>query len=161
LQLTNAQYKLADGGKLPFDDSTFDASVCSDVFINLPSVEEGAPIIREMLRVTKPGGHCVIGSVPDSARQSDLPSRIAQVSTELDSRFGPLKARPAVNQGKLRNIAARWLPVPQPSVTCFYFSKNDFIEIGKRLNADAVITDVHALNPYFGFRFDVIYTKHK
>jgi ubiquinone/menaquinone biosynthesis C-methylase UbiE len=61
--VTNIDYQQADVlGRLPFEDSTFDVTHCHQVLAHLP---RPADAIREMVRVTKPGG--II-----AAREGDL-----------------------------------------------------------------------------------------
>lgn len=61
--VTNIDYQQSDVlGRLPFEDSTFDVTHCHQVLAHLP---RPADAIREMLRVTKPGGIV-------AAREGDL-----------------------------------------------------------------------------------------
>ncbi|KAK2602698.1 hypothetical protein N8I77_009207 [Diaporthe amygdali] len=61
--ITNIDYQEADVlSRLPFEDSTFDVTHCHQVLAHLP---RPADAIREMLRVTKPGGIV-------AAREGDL-----------------------------------------------------------------------------------------
>lgn len=55
-------YRHARAQELPFDDATFDLVTCQTVLIHVP--DPGA-VIREMLRVTKPGGQ-VIAAEPNN-----------------------------------------------------------------------------------------------
>jgi SAM-dependent methyltransferase len=50
---TNCTFELATGGRLPFDDSSFDAVLSTDTFEHVMDLE-GA--FREIARVLKPGG---------------------------------------------------------------------------------------------------------
>jgi SAM-dependent methyltransferase len=159
LLLSNAEFQLAEGNNMRFDDSTFDGAVCCDVFTNFPDFANGIPVIREMLRVVKPGGRCLIGSVPDKARQADYPARIAAVTAELDTRLGTTKVpEQGLRPGMLRR-AARLLRLAEPGIVCYYFCKDDFVALGERLGVTTLVSDVHGLNPYLGYRFDVVYTK--
>src|SRR5262245_34549414 len=65
LGLPNAEFRTADGSRLPFADNSFDAAILYDVFTNFPQFADGIPIIKEMLRVVRPGGKVLIGSIPD------------------------------------------------------------------------------------------------
>jgi arsenite methyltransferase len=52
--------KVADAQKLPFENNTFDASICESVTAFLPEKQKG---LREYARVTKPGGYVGINEV--------------------------------------------------------------------------------------------------
>ncbi|ROV92766.1 hypothetical protein VMCG_09079 [Cytospora schulzeri] len=61
--VTNIDFQQADVlGRLPFDDATFDVTHCHQVLTHLPHPVDA---LREMLRVTKPGGIV-------AAREGDL-----------------------------------------------------------------------------------------
>ena len=49
----NIEFRQADAYKLPFADGTFDVSHCHQVLVHLKAPWD---VLREMLRVTKPGG---------------------------------------------------------------------------------------------------------
>lgn len=51
---------VADGGRLPFDDDSFDRVICSEVLEHIPDYRG---VIRELNRVLKPGGMLAV-SVP-------------------------------------------------------------------------------------------------
>jgi SAM-dependent methyltransferase len=52
-------------GSLPFEDASFDRVVMHGVVTILPSEDDVRAAIGEVARVTRPGGHIWIGSVPD------------------------------------------------------------------------------------------------
>ena len=59
LELGQRQHVQADAAELPFDEATFDASCVSFALHEMPaSVRER--VVREMARVTKPGGSIMI-----------------------------------------------------------------------------------------------------
>jgi SAM-dependent methyltransferase len=62
-------FKVADATDLPFDDDTFDLSICMSTIDHLPSAEARRKAVEEMARTTKPGGHVVV-TVPN---RWDLP----------------------------------------------------------------------------------------
>ncbi|MGH9904489.1 MAG: class I SAM-dependent methyltransferase [Pyrinomonadaceae bacterium] len=152
LQLPNAEFRFSDGGRLPFDDGTFDAAFCYDVFTNFPRFSDGESIIAEMVRVLRPRGRALIGSIPDASKRGAFEARVKQVSEELDQRFGPLPRHgetvPEVRSGSI-----------EPGIVCYYFDPTDFVELGRRLGVKTEVTDIHRRNPYFGYRFNVVYTK--
>ncbi len=182
LGLTNAHFRMAEGERLPFDAASFDCAFCYDVFTNFPSIEDGEPLIREMLRVVKPGGRVLVGSIPDRTRAADLPDRVAAVARELDSKFGanPARAEPAIRSEPEPHVAparrgfwkrlARLVkgepvdgerPAPisvTPMITTFDFLKDDFVRLGREIGASVSFHEIHPLNPYFRYRFNVVFS---
>ncbi len=151
LKLPNAIFETADGKKLPFPDSHFDCSFCHHVFINLPSFADGLPLISEMLRVVRPGGRVLIGDVPDRRKAAELPEHVVRVSNDLKSRFGSLPTPPPQREVVAATIV--------PSVVTYDFSREDFVAAADRLQARVEIHEVHAMNPYFGYRFNAVYVR--
>lgn len=181
LGLANARFQKADGESLPFEDASFDCVFCYDVFTNFPAFDDGEPLIREMLRVVKPGGRVLIGSIPDSAESERFQQRVAEVSAELDRKFGPPAAVPVEEVPGTQGAGGGWLaklfrtlrgdkvetpvPVPvtnsavRPEIVCYEFAREDFRELGRRLGIEAHIRDIHSMNPYHGFRFNAVFTR--
>ncbi len=167
LNLTNAHFVHSDGAALPFEANSFDSSLCYDVFTNFPNFQIGGSMIEEMLRVTRPGGRILIGSIPDAALQEEYSRKVVQVAKELQDKHGPLSSRYLNLSEAARNDTRSWLQriLRKPKVDtnaaiqCYYFEKLDFERLGEKLRVDCRIFDVHALNPYKGFRFNVVYTK--
>jgi len=160
LELVNAEFKVADGTSLPFQDSSFDAVVCYDVFTNFPSFEPGAKIIAEMIRVLRPGGKALVGSIPDSSFKEAFEERVGAVSAELNERYGP----PEVTRDSKPGILARLkraLTNVTPGISCYYFRRDDFVDIGTRLCVVTDICDIHSRNPYHGLRFNAVFRKPK
>ncbi len=56
----NNQYFLADASKLPFPDNTFDLVTSFD---NLEHIQEYKKVIKEMVRVLKPGGTILLNTI--------------------------------------------------------------------------------------------------
>jgi len=163
LNLKNASFRVASGERLPFEDAAFDAAICYDVVTNFPSFDPIPPIVREMMRVTKVGGKILIGSVPDAAVKAEFERRVAEVTADLERRHGPLPPAPAVSP---RIGPAAWLrrfTTPKsettPRIVCYYFTKAMFSGLAQDLGVPVDIVDVHQRNPYFGFRFNAVYTK--
>jgi len=146
LALPNAEFSVAGPGTLPFPDCHFDAAVCYDVFTNFPHIQDGARLVAEMIRVIRPGARALVGSIPDADRSEEYVTRVGQVTRELEQRFGP---RPG--------------PVDEPEaarhVLGYYFKRTDFVELGQQLGVQVEIHDIHPLNPYAGYRFNVVYAK--
>lgn len=158
LGLKNADFRVADGMQLPFPDGGFDAAFCYDVFTNFPDLSVGEPIIKEMLRVVKPGGYVLIGSIPDGDLRASYEKRVAEVAGELGKKYGPAQLQAPAKQGFLQLIKRRFSKV-EPSIVCYYFTKADFISMAARLGADVTIADIHPLNPYKGYRFNAIFSR--
>jgi SAM-dependent methyltransferase len=160
LAIPNATFGTADGAHLPFQDGSFDAVLCLHVLNNLPNFAAAAPIIAEMLRVTKPGGRVVVGAVPDVALMPLVADCVERVAAEADARYGPLKPRnaPMKADGAIAKVARKlgMLP-PAPCVQSYYFRREDFIDLGRRLNSDVTMSAVHPRDPFGGLRFNVVF----
>lgn len=160
LRLPNATFRSADAQRLPFGDATFDAAFCYDVFTNLPDFEEGAGMIAEMLRVVRPAGRVLIGSIPDAATKAAYEASVAVVARELESEFGPSTRRERSRSPAFAQIVRRWVvSPPAPAIVCYYFDASDFVALGRTLGAEVTVSGIHAQNPYHGYRFNVVYTK--
>lgn len=72
-------YHLGDVCKLPFPDDTFDLTTCQTVLIHLADPALG---IREMLRVTKPGGRVLVAEPNNLAESLQLDSVANQASVD-------------------------------------------------------------------------------
>ena len=59
----------ADGRRLPFADGVFSRVYCTGVIHTLPSREDGLHVIRELVRVCRPGGRVLVGALPDRDRR--------------------------------------------------------------------------------------------
>ena len=66
------EFQVADAHELPFADSSFDAVRSERVFMHLPDPERG---LREMIRVTRPGGHLLIADPDHGMWALDHPDR--------------------------------------------------------------------------------------
>lgn len=169
LDMKNATFSRSAGESLNFPRQEFDAAFCYDVFSNFPSFSDGAPIIMEMLRVVKPGGIVLVGSVPDR----DKTELLQKIATELASGYRQHVERPVAvavsapptKPGWLTTLARRFgmgrdeeisIGV-KPEVISYYFDRNDFLALGKRLQVDTQILEIHALNPYLGTRFNAVF----
>jgi SAM-dependent methyltransferase len=158
LGLRNARFRVGDGAGLGFSDSSFDAAFCYDVFTNFPQFTDGVPIIQEMLRVVRPGGRALVGSVPDSDTKEAFEAQVAAVTHDLNKRYGAPPAPPSSPKDWLTRLRVRDRTL-RPEVLCYYFSRDDFIALGWALSAKVEIHDIHSGHPYRGFRYNVVYTK--
>lgn len=68
-------YQLGDARQIPFPDTAFDLVTCQTVLIHVADVPA---VIREMMRVLKPGGHLVV------AEPNNIASSQAVGSTRFD-----------------------------------------------------------------------------
>jgi 2-polyprenyl-3-methyl-5-hydroxy-6-metoxy-1,4-benzoquinol methylase len=167
LKFNNAEFHIGNGQNLQFGDREFDAAFCYDVFSNFPTFEAGEMIIREMLRVVRSGGRVLVGSIPD---RSEI-EQSQQISIRLAAGFGVQQSRPPlqtlVKTGKVGLLSKlsshlglaskQTVREIKPEIVSYYFSKDDFIRLGKRLQVETRITDIHPRNPYVGTRFNVIF----
>lgn len=64
-----ATFLAADGRNLPFRSGTFTKAYCSAVLHTLPSHADGLKIIRELVRVCRPGGEILVASLPDTRKR--------------------------------------------------------------------------------------------
>jgi SAM-dependent methyltransferase len=162
LGLTNAWFRPGDGTGLPFADGQFDRAVCYDVFTNISDLEVCRRIIAEMARVTKAKGRFLIGSLADARTQSAYEQRVCEVGEGL----APIEEDP--------DIASRcWMPwrykllekwrrvgnVNPPSVVCYYFQPDFFVEVAHSMGLEVDIMPIHPLNPYVGYRFNALFRK--
>ena len=160
LNLSNAEFRKADGLNLPFPDNSFEAVICYDVFTNFPKFEDGEKIIEEMVRVLKPNGRALVGSIPDFTKKTTFEEKVLEVSKNLDKKYGPASK---VNQNNLSlfsriiNLVSR----VEPNISCYYFNKRDFSKLAEKLEVSLKIFDIHSLNPYRGLRFNAVYMKKK
>lgn len=94
---SRAGFVAADGRALPFRSAMFNKAYCSAVIHTLPSHEDALKIIRELVRVCRPGGEVLIASVPDAGKR-------------FQARMEVLRAASVIEKVKL----AGWFLVPGP-----------------------------------------------
>lgn len=63
------QFAAAEAAALPFATGAFDAVVCFNVLLSLPDHDYAQRAIGELLRVLRPGGTLLLGSLPDARCQ--------------------------------------------------------------------------------------------
>jgi ubiquinone/menaquinone biosynthesis C-methylase UbiE len=165
LKLPNARFSVADGNALQFRANSFDAAFCYNVFINFPDFVFGTGLIREMIRVVRPGGRVLVGQIPDRANQVPFEAKAAKVVRGLDERYGPLGPDPQrPSAGRLTQVWRRMMQRQteddaQPRVTCYYFDRRDFVDLAAEIGAAVAISSEHARSPYADFRFNAVYQK--
>lgn len=160
LGLTNASFHRIKPASRKFKHNQFDGVLFYDVITNYPTFDEAVSTIEEMLRFVKPGKRVLIGSIPDAAKQTEFQERVAEVSAELNQKYGELDLPPTESKSKpiWRKLFQRASDVER-QILCYYFYKQDFLSLGERLGVEAQILNVQSLNPYAEFRFNVVYTK--
>ena len=163
MKLSNAQFLKADGAALPFPNNSFDAAFVYDVYTNFPEFEHGIPLMREMLRVVKPGGRVMIGSVTNKKRASEFAIHAQEVAQRLLTEYGEQAVPGPYRQGlfeRIRQITRGHAPPKvEPQITTYSFDPDDFKLFGESQGARVTIGDVHPMNPYFGFRYNVVFSK--
>lgn len=161
LRLPNAHFRQADGCRLPFADGAFDRVIGYDVFTNFPNFEVARAVAIDMVRVAKPGGKVLIGSLADEEKKKEYEAAIHEVAERLNRECGPVQPLPVSRNWchRLRSWYRRKLLKVQPEIFCYYFRRQDFLSLGEHLKARTEIRDIHRMNPYYSFRFNVIYTK--
>jgi len=161
LKLANASFKCASGDRLPFKEDTFDRVVSYDVFTNLPEMEYAARIVKEMYRVVKPGGKVLVGSLADENTKDEHYRIAAEVTIRFDSEKGK-PTQPDYKPGifeRAKTLFRAGKNKSSPNVSCYFFRRGDFMTLGELLGAQTDIYGVNSLNPYFGTRFNIVYTK--
>jgi SAM-dependent methyltransferase len=157
LRLGNAVFVQGDGTALPFGAAAFDRVAAYDVFTNFADWTTAEAVVAEMVRVVRPGGRVMIGSLGDEATREEFERVAQEVSRNLDARYGPLQASPPPSL--LRRLWRWWRPEPPGRIVCYFFKRRDFLDLGTRLGVDVRVTELHVRNPYRGYRFNVVYTK--
>ena len=166
LGLPNVQFTQADGTNLPYMDGHFDSVLCYDVVTNISDQEALRLLVVEIARVTKPGGFFMIGSVFDITRQNEYPQRVQEITASLPAyiddpditsrRWMPRRYRLLLSLQKRLNIQQE-----APMIQNHYQDRRFFEHLAEELNADLAVLPPHPLNPYQGFRFDMVYHKGK
>lgn len=161
LGIPNATFRNADATALPFSDGMFDCSLSYDVFTNFPNFDYSKRIIGEMIRVTKPGGRIMIGSLADANCSDEYSERCLEVGRELDRRYGRLEDPPLRKSPWycIRSRVRAGLNRPEPKITCYSYHRADFLSFGEERALKTEVFDIHGLNPYRGLRFNIVYTK--
>lgn len=161
LKIANAEFRVADARKMPFPEDSFDRVISYDVFTNFPDFALAKEIMTEMVRVARRGGKIMIGSVPDAGLEQEYIIKVQDVTRELNEKYGPVK-QPDTKSDWLAKLT-RWyiknIVKVEPSVTCYYFHKQNFLDFGAEMGLGTQIFDIHTLNHYYGYRFNVVYTK--
>ncbi|HJU43094.1 MAG TPA: methyltransferase domain-containing protein, partial [Vicinamibacterales bacterium] len=143
-------------------DGSFDAAFAYDMFTNFDGMELPRKIMSEMVRVVRPGGNVLIGSIPDAACAAEFEAAVDRVRRELDERVGPPRApdvKPTLADRARLWFSTRVRKVDAAAILCFYFRKSDFEAFGRERGLDTAIEQVHAKNPFYGLRFNVRYRK--
>jgi ubiquinone/menaquinone biosynthesis C-methylase UbiE len=161
LKIPNAKFVVGNGESIAAANSTYDSAICYDVFTNFPDFAEGVQIIREMLRVVKKNGRVLIGSIPDAELQEEYARKVLEISSKFSNQ-SYIDVTPSVKKNRLGKFIDKIFPPTissKPEIVCYYFNKSSFITLGDSLGVRTYINDIHNLNPYYGFRYNVVYVK--
>lgn len=167
LGIRNATFTVGDGSRLRFGDGSFDAVFCYFVFINIPGLRNGVALLREMLRVVKPGGRVMVGHILDGAQQAAYEARAPVVARDTEERYGPAMPLPTGGPAcagrrwrlQFRQLSKRAAETGVPDPTCYYYGRQEFVALGNELGASVEIVETHPRNPYFGFHYNAVYRK--
>lgn len=110
LSLTNTEFYLADGRELPLPSNTADVTFCRLVLIHLP---DPLPLLREMYRITRPGGKIIAIEPEVTAYDTSKPALMKCFKTRVEYIYGPGRGSLDVarnlqtlfNQCGLKNVA--------------------------------------------------------
>jgi len=120
---THAIYVQGDGHALPFPDRAFDAVVCHYLLLWLAQPERG---VREMVRVTRPGGRVLACAEPDYGGRIDHPPELAALGRRQTEALRGQGADPEVGrrlgeiftaaglQATVGTMANQWHAPPKP-----------------------------------------------
>ena len=155
LKIESAKFIKCNAMNICFDEDTFDAAFCYDTLINYSSFNIPEKMILEMLRVVKPGGKVLIGSIPDKSQEVSFANKILEIQEKLTAQYGEIRTFKPNFWHKIKF----WRRLSMGKVTCYYHEQKQFIELGERFKIPVEIVDVHSENPYKQHRFSVIYNK--
>jgi SAM-dependent methyltransferase len=162
LGLRNAVFRVGDATALRIDADQFDRALSYDVFTNFAGFDLARTVIDEMLRVVKPGGRVLIGSLPDVQRSKEHEETAQRITAALEREQGPVAAVPGSRPGFRDRFGAwylRRIVGARPCVTCYSFDRRDFEEFGRTRGIRTRVLPIHPLNPYHGLRFNVLFDK--
>lgn len=162
LGIPNARFEVADATALPLASDEFDVAVSYDVFTNFDGFDLPRAIMEEMVRVVKPGGTVLIGSVPDLKCREEYELAVARVGVDLEERCGPPPSAPVGHSkavDRIRHWYRRRVQGVRPAIQCYYFNKSDFEEFGRAHHLSTRLDQIHRLNPYAGLRFNVVFRR--
>lgn len=145
LNFPNAEFRVADGSATGLLEGEFDSAFCYDVITNFPALADFADILREMVRIVRPGGVVLIGSVPELELIAPYEAHVATVAANLMERYGP--------------PPDRFLTVGEGSIVCYYFSRDEFRHLADALGVEIEFFPLHSANPYRDFRFNALLRK--
>jgi hypothetical protein len=120
-----------------------------------------AKVVRDMIRVCRPGGKVMAGSLPDDEVKEAYQQQVYKVGKELDDKYGPMPTvaeNHSVSQ-RLRRWFNRKVLGVKPEIVCYYFRRADFLKLAQDMGVPCTLSDIHPLNPYRGYRFNAVFSK--
>jgi SAM-dependent methyltransferase len=91
-----ATYRVGDASALPFDDASFDLVTCQTVLIHVPDVPA---VLREMMRVLRPGGLLLAAEPNNLADAMNVGS--ARHLAPVDDRLAVVRLQMVCERGKI------------------------------------------------------------
>lgn len=94
-QVSKAHFATGDGHVLPYPSATFDLSFCHFLLL---WVSDPLQVLREMARVTRPGGFILALAEPDYGGRIDHPPELAQLGTWQEAALQKQGADPLIGR---------------------------------------------------------------
>jgi demethylmenaquinone methyltransferase/2-methoxy-6-polyprenyl-1,4-benzoquinol methylase len=137
--VTGLDFVAGDALRLPFADASFDAVTIS---FGLRNVADTDLALRELLRVTRPGGRIVVCEV------SHPPSRLLSFGHRAHLRYGlPMLARASSNPDSYRYLAESTLAWPDQAGLAGLLQKAGWASVRWRNLTYGVVAVHHAVRP--------------
>jgi demethylmenaquinone methyltransferase / 2-methoxy-6-polyprenyl-1,4-benzoquinol methylase len=138
-EVAGLRFVAGDALRLPFADGVFDAVTIS---FGLRNVADTALALRELRRVTRPGGRLLVCEV------SHPPNPLLRLGHKLHLRYGlPLVARVSSNPGSYRYLAESTLAWPDQPALAGMLRQAGWEEVRWRDLTFGVVAMHRAINP--------------
>ncbi len=164
-KIPNASFRVADGLATPFEDASFDRVFCYDVVTNQPNLEAVERLVREMARITRPGGRFLVDSIFNPETEADFPRHIAEVDQTLPE-FIPDPDIASRRWVPWRYKFLKWFNekvlriTPEPlAISNYYHPADFFTDLAAGLGVRVEILPLHSRHPYRDYRYSALYYK--